>query len=48
MTLLLTMEAIEKGQPHYDDVVTVSAYAASMGGSHVYLSEGEQITVDDL
>ena len=48
MTLLLTMEAIEKGSLHYDDVVTVSAYAASMGGSHVYLSEGEQITVDDL
>ena len=48
MTLLLTMEAIKKGSLHYDDVVTVSAYAASMGGSHVYLSEGEQITVDDL
>lgn len=48
MTLLLTMEAIEKGSLHYDDMVTVSAYAASMGGSHVYLSEGEQITVDDL
>ena len=48
MTLLLTMEAIEAGSLHYDDVVTVSAYAASMGGSHVYLSEGEQITVDDL
>ena len=48
MTLLLTMEAIEQGSLHYDDVVTVSAYAASMGGSHVYLSEGEQITVDDL
>ena len=44
MTLLLTMEAIDKGSLHYDDVVTVSAYAASMGGSHVYLSEGEQIT----
>ena len=29
-------------------VVTVSAYAAGMGGSQVYLAEGEQITVDDL
>ena len=48
MTLLLTMEAIEKGAIAYDDVVTVSAYAASMGGSNVYLSEGEQITVEDL
>ena len=48
MTLLLTMEAIEKGAISYDDVVTVSAYAASMGGSNVYLAEGEQITVEDL
>ena len=48
MTLLLTMEAIEKGAISYDDVVTVSAYAASMGGSNVYLAEGEQITVEEL
>jgi len=48
MTLLLTMEAIEKGSVSYDDVVTVSAYAASMGGSNVYLAEGEQITVEEL
>lgn len=48
MTLLLTMEAIEKGSIAYDDVVTVSAYAASMGGSNVYLAEGEQITVEEL
>ena len=47
-TLLLTMEAIEKGTIAYDDVVTVSAYAASMGGSNVYLAEGEQITVEEL
>ncbi len=48
MTLLLTMEAIKKGAIGYDDVVTVSAYAASMGGSNVYLAEGEKITVEDL
>ena len=48
MTLLLTMEAIEKGSIGYDDVITVSAYAASMGGSNVYLAEGEQITVEEL
>lgn len=48
MTLLLTMEAIERGSIAYDDVVTVSAYAASMGGSNVYLAEGEQITVEEL
>ena len=48
MTLLLTMEAIDSGKISYDDVVTVSANAAGMGGSQVYLSEGEQITVEDL
>ena len=48
MTVLLTMEAIADGRIAVDDVVTVSAYAAGMGGSQVYLSEGEQITVDDL
>ena len=48
MTLLLTMEAIGRGELHYEDVVTVSANAASMGGSQVYLSEGEQITVEEL
>ena len=35
MTLLLTMEAIDSGTIGYDDVVTVSAYAAGMGGSQV-------------
>ena len=48
MTLLLTMEAIDRGAISYDDVVTVSAYAASMGGSNVYLAEGEKITVEEL
>ena len=48
MTLLLTMEAIDSGAVHYDDMVQVSAYAASMGGSQVFLSEGEQISVEEL
>lgn len=48
MTMLLVMEAIDDGAISVDDVVTVSAHAASMGGSQVFLSEGEQITVDDL
>lgn len=48
MTLLLTMEAIDSGSIGYDDVVTVSAAAAGMGGSQVYLAEGEQITVEVL
>ena len=48
MTLLLVMEAIDGGQLSTGDTVTVSAHAASMGGSQVYLKEGEQMTVDDL
>ncbi len=48
MTLLLVMEAIDSGSLSREDVVTVSAYAASMGGSQVYLKEGEQMTVNDL
>ena len=48
MTVLLTMEAIDSGRIALADVVTVSAYAAGMGGSQVFLAEGEQITVDDL
>ena len=48
MTLLLTMEAIDSGALKISDTVTVSAYAQSMGGSNVFLAEGEEITVDDL
>jgi D-alanyl-D-alanine carboxypeptidase (penicillin-binding protein 5/6) len=48
MTLLLVMEAIERGELRHGDTVTASAYAASMGGSQIYLKEGEQMCVDDL
>lgn len=48
MTILLIMEAIEKGQFGYTDMVTASAYATSMGGSQVYLKENEQMTVDEM
>ena len=48
MTLLLTMDAIESGAISYEDTVTVSGSAAGMGGSQVYLEEGEQITVEEL
>ena len=48
MTVLLTMEAIDSGRIALADVVTVSAYAAGMGGSQVFLAEGEQMSVDDL
>ena len=48
MTLLLTMDAIDSGALSYDDAVTVSANAAGMGGSQVFLAEGEKITVEEL
>lgn len=48
MTLLLVMEAVDAGTIHLDDTVTVSANAASMGGSQVYLKEGEQMKLEDL
>ena len=48
MTLLLVMEAIDSGKINYDDMVTASAYACSMGGSQIYLKEGEQMSVEEL
>ena len=48
MTILLVMEAIDSGKLRYDDMVTASAYAASMGGSQIYLKENEQMSVEDL
>ncbi|WP_055107712.1 D-alanyl-D-alanine carboxypeptidase family protein [Paenibacillus ihumii] len=48
MTMLLTMEAIEKGTLKLTDKVTTSEHAASMGGSQIFLEPGEQMTVDEL
>ena len=48
MTLLLVMEAIDGGKLKLTDTVTVSEYAASMGGSQVYLKVGEQMSVNDM
>lgn len=48
MTMILMFEAINKGTLKWDDVLTCSAYAASMGGSQVYLEEGEQMSVFEL
>ena len=48
MTVLLVMEAIDAGTLAYDDVVTASAYACSMGGSQIWLKENEQMTVEDM
>ena len=48
MTLLLVMEAIESGSAKLDDTVTASAYASSMGGSQIFLKEGEQMSLEDM
>ena len=48
MTLCLTFEAIEAGQLNLSDQLSASAHAASMGGSDIWLKEGEQMSVDDL
>ena len=48
MTLLLVMECIDAGTLAWEDTVTASAHAASMGGSQIYLKEGEQMTARDL
>lgn len=48
MTLILVFEAIESGKLDYADMVTASAHAASMGGSDIWLEEGEQMTVDHM
>lgn len=48
MTLILVFEAIEDGKLNYTDMITTSAHAASMGGSDIWLEEGEQMTVDHM
>ena len=48
MTLLLVMEAIDRDQLQWDTMVTASAYATGMGGSQIYLREGEQMSVEEL
>ncbi|MCD8008896.1 MAG: D-alanyl-D-alanine carboxypeptidase [Clostridiales bacterium] len=48
MTMLLVTEALESGTLREEELVTTSEYAAGMGGSQVYLKEGEQMTVRDL
>jgi D-alanyl-D-alanine carboxypeptidase (penicillin-binding protein 5/6) len=42
------MEEIDSGRLNYTDTVTASANAASMGGSQIFLKEGESMTVEDL
>ena len=48
MTLLLIMEALDKGELKKDEIIRVSERAASMGGSQIFLEAGEEMTVNDL
>lgn len=48
MTLLVTFDQIEKGRVHMTDQVVTSAYAKSMGGSQVFLEEGEIQSLETL
>ncbi|MGN7455861.1 D-alanyl-D-alanine carboxypeptidase family protein [Paenibacillus pasadenensis] len=48
MTMLLIVEAIQDGKLKLTDKVSTSEYAASMGGSQIFLEPGEQMTVDDM
>ncbi|MBO5939036.1 MAG: D-alanyl-D-alanine carboxypeptidase [Clostridia bacterium] len=48
MTLLLVMEAIEEGRLTLDDKITASAHASSMGGSQIFLKEGEEMSAEDM
>lgn len=48
MTLLLIMEALDQGKLTLEDKVQTSEYAASMGGSQIFLEPGEEMKVDDM
>lgn len=48
MTMLLIFEHLDKGSISLEDQVTVSAYASSMGGSQVYLAEGENQSLETM
>ena len=48
MTMLLIFDAVEAGKIKMEDTVTVSEFAASMGGSQVFLEPGETQTVETM
>ena len=48
MTLLIIFEHLKSGRIHLEDQVTTSAYAKSMGGSQVFLEEGETQTLETM
>lgn len=48
MSMLLIMEEIENGNLKWDEMITASEKASSMGGSQIFLKVGEKMTVEDL
>ena len=48
MSMLLIVESIDKGIIHWDDMITVSENASSMGGSQILLETNEQMSVRDM
>ncbi|MEC2075764.1 D-alanyl-D-alanine carboxypeptidase family protein [Metabacillus fastidiosus] len=48
MTMLLIMEELDKGHIKMDEKVRTSEYAASMGGSQIFLEPGEEMTVEEM
>ncbi|URN94177.1 MAG: D-alanyl-D-alanine carboxypeptidase [Candidatus Pristimantibacillus lignocellulolyticus] len=48
MTMLLVMEAVGQGKMKLTDMVRTSANAASMGGSQIFLEEGEEMSVEEM
>ena len=48
MTLLLIMEEIDAGNLKWNEMITTSEHAASMGGSQIFLEAGEKMSVEDL
>lgn len=48
MTMLLAMEALERGEVSLDTMITGSEYACSMGGTQIWLEPGEQLSLDEM
>lgn len=48
MTMLLAAEAVDSGMVSLDDMVTASSKAASMGGSQIWLEEGETMSFGEM
>lgn len=48
MSMLLIMEEIESGNLKWDEMITASEKASSMGGSQIFLKAGEKMTVEEL